>query len=97
MWTSFAMNVQLHLRGKENGDIVEYGVLVLRIQEIWLFSQQGRCVAVQVPHDPRGGIVIYCRCSFVILKHSVVSMLEFDGTGFVTDVVYDHSSLPRDR
>jgi hypothetical protein len=24
-------------------------------------------------------------------------MLEFDGTGFVTDVVYDRSSLPRDR
>ena len=45
----------------------------------------------------RSGIPVYCRCSFVVLKHSVVSKLEFDGMGFVTGVLYDISSLQSNR
>ena len=70
---------------------------VLRILRIWLLSQQGRCVAVHVPQDPGDCTGIYCRCSFVVLKHSVVSKFEFDGAGFVTDVLCDISSLASNR
>jgi hypothetical protein len=72
-------------------------MLVLRILSICLLSQQGRCVAGQVPQDPGDGTGVYCRCSFIVLKRSVVSRLEFDGIGFVTDVLVDNSSLPSNR
>jgi hypothetical protein len=71
-------------------------MLVLRIPRICLLSQQDRCVAGQVPQDPGDGTDMYM-CSFVVLKQSVVSRLEFDGTWFVTDVLFDISSLPSNR
>ena len=69
----------------------------LRIVGIWLLSQQGRCVAVQVPQYPEDGTGIYYRCSCIVLKYSVVSSLVFDGTGFVTDVLFDIISLSSNR
>jgi hypothetical protein len=69
---------------------------------MWLFSWQALGLAVQVPQDP--GYPSYTATVRVCVIHSMllvlkrtVSELEFDGSVFVTNVVYDLISVPRDR
>jgi hypothetical protein len=44
-------------------------------------------------------VVYFCRINSCLLHRNgpIVSKLEFDKKGFIMKVVYDFSSLPRDR
>jgi hypothetical protein len=74
----------------ENGNIVQYQMLVFRIIRIWLFPQQDLGVAVQVPPNMGDSIVVHCYCTCIsnsivtiVMKHPVVSKFELKGRIFL--------------
>jgi len=66
---------------------------------MWLFSLQGRGLAVQVPHDPGKSTVISVNFFRVYRTEILPSFLSWNLTArvfffFSTNVLYDLSSLP---
>jgi hypothetical protein len=76
---------------------------LLRIPRIWLFTQQFRRLAVQMPPDPWDSTVItvillLCGIHSFLLHCNtpIVSKLESDGRVFVTEKIIRSSALPDD-